>query len=62
MATKSTENKKKKIVRKNVGEGAIDAIIDARQNKGYPDDIFRFIENLDIHKINKKAMEEIKYY
>ena len=44
---------------KNVGEGAIDAIIEARQTKGQPADIFRFIENLDIHKINKKAMESL---
>ncbi len=41
---------------KNVGEGAIDAIIEAREEKGVPKDIFRFIENLDIHKINKKAI------
>ena len=39
---------------KNLGEGAIDAIIDARENKGMPKDIFGFIENLDIHKVNKK--------
>jgi len=44
---------------KNVGEGAIDAIIEARQSKGVPADIFRFIENLDIHKVNKKAMESL---
>lgn len=44
---------------KNVGEGAIDAIIEARQTKGRPEDIFRFIENIDIHKVNKKAVESL---
>lgn len=44
---------------KNVGEGAIDAIIEAREAKGKPADIFRFIENLDIHRVNKKAMESL---
>ena len=44
---------------KNLGEGAIDAIIDARENKGMPKDIFGFIENLDIHKVNKKAVESL---
>ena len=44
---------------KNVGEGAIDAIIEARQTKGRPEDIFRFIENIDIHKFNKKAVESL---
>ncbi len=42
---------------KNMGEGPIDAIISARETKGKPTDIYRFIENLDIHKINKKAIE-----
>ncbi|MDO4485687.1 MAG: DNA polymerase III subunit alpha [Bacillota bacterium] len=44
---------------KNVGEGAIDAIIEARENKGKPENIFRFIENVDIHKVNKKAVESL---
>lgn len=44
---------------KNVGEGAIDAIIEARHTKGRPEDIFRFIENIDIHKVNKKAVESL---
>ena len=44
---------------KNVGEGAIDAIIEARETKGRPEDIFRFIENIDIHKVNKKAVESL---
>ena len=44
---------------KNVGEGAIDAIIEARRQKGKPKDIFRFIEQLDIHRVNKKAVESL---
>ena len=44
---------------KNVGEGAIDAIIEARQQKGKPEDIFRFIEQLDIHRVNRKAVESL---
>jgi len=44
---------------KNMGEGPADAIIEAREHKGKPSDIFRFIENLDIHRINKKAVESL---
>ena len=41
---------------KNLGDGPIGAIIDAREQKGKPRDIFRFIDNLDIHRVNKKAV------
>lgn len=44
---------------KNVGEGVIDEIIRARNEKGVPKDIFTFIDNLDISKINKKAVESL---
>lgn len=44
---------------KNLGDGPIDAIIEAREQKGKPKDIFRFIENLDIHRVNKKAVESL---
>ncbi|MCB6993606.1 DNA polymerase III subunit alpha [bacterium 210820-DFI.6.37] len=44
---------------KNVGEGAIDAIIKAREEKGLPKDIFQFISNVDIHEVNKKAVESL---
>lgn len=44
---------------KNVGEGAIDAIIKARTEKGLPKDIFQFISNVDIHEVNKKAVESL---
>ena len=37
---------------KNLGDGPIGAIIDAREQKGKPRDIFRFIDNLDIHRMN----------
>lgn len=44
---------------KNVGEGVVDAIIEAREAKGCPKDIFSFISNLDIHRVNKKAVESL---
>lgn len=44
---------------KNVGEGAIDAIIRARTEKGEPKDIFSFINNLEISQVNKKAVESL---
>ncbi len=44
---------------KNVGEGAIDAIIKAREEKGLPKDIFQFINNLEISEVNKKAVESL---
>lgn len=44
---------------KNVGEGVIDAIIRARTEKGMPSDIFQFIGDLNIHEVNKKAMESL---
>jgi DNA polymerase-3 subunit alpha len=44
---------------KNVGEAVIDTIVDAREHKGKPKDIFTLIENTDIHKMNKKAVESL---
>ena len=44
---------------KNVGGGAIDAIIEAREINGKPRDIFTFISNLDTKRINKKAIESL---
>ncbi|MDO4870113.1 MAG: DNA polymerase III subunit alpha [Bacillota bacterium] len=44
---------------KNLGEGAIDAIIEAREQKGKPADIFRLIDNIDIRRVNKKAVESL---
>lgn len=44
---------------KNVGEGAIEAVMKAREEKGLPKDIFQLISNVDIHQVNKKAMESL---
>lgn len=44
---------------KNVGEGAIDAMIAARTEKGLPTSLYQFINNLDISQVNKKAMESL---
>ena len=43
---------------KNIGEGAIEAIIAAR-NKELPRDIFSFVGNVDISQVNKKAVESL---
>ncbi len=44
---------------KNVGEGAIDAILRARKVHGMPATLEAFIANLDIGQVNKKAMESL---
>lgn len=44
---------------KNVGEGVIDAILKLRAEKEKPKDIFRLISEIDIHEINKKAIESL---
>jgi DNA polymerase-3 subunit alpha len=44
---------------KNLGRGAIEAIIQAREEKGFPKDIFQFIDNLDIRRVNKKGIESL---
>lgn len=44
---------------KNVGAGAIDEIVRVRNEKGKAKDIFQFISNLNIHEINKKAVESL---
>lgn len=43
---------------KNVGEAAVDAIIKVRENFKI-EDIFSFIQNIDIKDVNKKAMESL---
>lgn len=43
---------------KNVGEAIIHAIIEARQ-KNPPRTIFEFIDRLDVHCLNKKAIESL---
>jgi DNA polymerase-3 subunit alpha len=37
------------------GKGSFEAIVKARKEKGVPKDINEFIENLDVHQINKKS-------
>ena len=44
---------------KNVGEGIINAILKMRSEKGKPQSIFGFIENIDIREVNKKALESL---
>ena len=41
---------------KHVGEAMVEAIIEAREKK-MPKDIFEFIDGLDVHAINKTALE-----
>jgi DNA polymerase-3 subunit alpha len=44
---------------KNVGEGAIKAIINLRNEMGKPKDIFQFINNINIQEVNKKTLESL---
>lgn len=44
---------------KGVGEGPIEAIIQAREEKGFFTDIFDFCAKIDLKKINKRVMEKL---
>lgn len=44
---------------KGVGEGPIEAIIEARESKGYFTDIFDFCAKVDLKKLNKRVMEKL---
>ncbi len=44
---------------KNVGEGVIREIVRLREEQGIPDNIFDFMNNIDIHEVNKKAIESL---
>ncbi|GBC59516.1 hypothetical protein DENIS_0455 [Desulfonema ishimotonii] len=44
---------------KNVGEGAIDAIVEARAAGGKFSSLFEFCERADLRKINKRVMESL---
>lgn len=44
---------------KNVGEGVIDALLVSREQKGKPSDIFQMVNEVDVHEINKKAIESL---
>lgn len=43
---------------KHVGEGVVDEILEARKRK-MPADIFEFMDNVDIHAMNKTALESL---
>ncbi len=44
---------------KNVGAGAIDEIIKVREEKGPATSVFDFISRMNIHEINKKAVDSL---
>ena len=44
---------------KNVGEGAIDAILDARKNDGAFASLFEFCERVDLKRVNKRVVESL---
>lgn len=44
---------------KGVGEGPIEAIINAREEQGYFTDIFDFCTKVDLKKLNKRVMEKL---
>lgn len=44
---------------KNVGEGVVKAIRDARKEYRKPENIYAFINEMDSHSINKKAIESL---
>ncbi|HEY8367900.1 MAG TPA: DNA polymerase III subunit alpha, partial [Thermodesulfobacteriota bacterium] len=44
---------------KNVGEGAVEAIIEARQRQGRFRDLFEFCEAVDLRRVNKRVMEAL---
>jgi DNA polymerase-3 subunit alpha len=44
---------------KNVGEGAIDAIICARKTEGSFANLFNFCERVDLRKVNKRVIESL---
>jgi DNA polymerase-3 subunit alpha len=44
---------------KNVGAGAVEAIVAAREDSGAFKDIFDFCERVDLHSINKRVLEAL---
>ncbi len=44
---------------KNVGEAAIDSVIDARKRLGRFDNLFQFCENVDLRLMNKRVIESL---
>lgn len=46
---------------KGVGEGPIDAILEARNRGGYFKDLFDFCARIDLKKVNKRVIEKLIY-
>ncbi len=44
---------------KNVGEGAVEAIIAAREQDGHFKDLFDFCERVDLRKVNRRVIESL---
>nr|HQU74771.1 DNA polymerase III subunit alpha [Calditrichia bacterium] len=44
---------------KNVGRGAIDSILAQRQEKGPVDNLFQFVQDLDLRSVNRKVLESL---
>ncbi len=44
---------------KNVGQNAVEEIVRARETNGKPEDIFGFIDNIDVGIVNKKTVESL---
>ena len=44
---------------KNVGEGAIEAIVEARREAGRFESLFDFCQRVDLRKVNKRVMEAL---
>jgi DNA polymerase-3 subunit alpha len=44
---------------KNVGGGAIDAIVEAREAEGPFDSLFNFCERVDLRRVNKRVIESL---
>ena len=44
---------------KNVGEGAIKSIVRMREENGPARDFVQFMNNVDVHEVNKKAIESL---
>ncbi|MCE0494397.1 DNA polymerase III subunit alpha [Vibrio salinus] len=46
---------------KGVGEGPIDAILEARESGGYFKDLFDFCARIDLKRVNKRVIEKLIY-
>ena len=44
---------------KNVGEGAVDAIVEAREASGTFSSLFNFCERVDLRRVNKRVIESL---